>query len=121
MQFTTYLKNLRISPKKLRFILPDVSKLTPQVALDYLNYTPKKGAKLLYKAIKSAISNAKSALKVDENMLQFQLLSVEQGQTLKRFRSAARGSVRSIKKRFSHIRIILKTKKIEEKKLEEKK
>ncbi len=121
MESTTYLRNIRISPKKLRFILPEVKKLAPQVALDFLNYTPKKGAKILYKAIKSAIYNAKSHLKVDENMLQFHLLSVEQGQTLKRFRSAGRGSVRSIKKRFSHIRIVLKAKKIEEKKLEDKK
>lgn len=120
MESLTHLKNLRISPKKLRFLLPEIKKLDPQSALDYLTYTPKKAARFFYKSIKSAINNAKQTLKVDENLLKFQTLLVEEGQKLKRFKAGGRGGVKPIKRRFSHIKIVLvaKSKKKIEKKIE---
>lgn len=110
MEARAYLKNLKISPKKLRFLLPAIKKLKPVDALDYLLYTPKRTARVYYKAIKSAITNAKKVLNVDENNLEFSLLTIEEGQKLKRFKSGGRGGVKPIVKRFSHIKIILKAK-----------
>lgn len=107
MEVRTYIKNVKISPKKLRFLLPAVKKLKPVEAIDYLFYTPKKGAKILYKAIQSALANAKNRLKTDENLLKFKLLTVEEGQKLKRFRPGGRGTVKPIVRRFSHIKIVL--------------
>jgi large subunit ribosomal protein L22 len=107
MESQTYIKNAKISPKKLRFLLPEVKKLKPVVALDYLFYTRKKAAKIFYKSIASAISNAKSLLKVDPGLLEFKLLTIEEGQKLKRFKPGGRGGVKPIKRRFSHIKIIL--------------
>ncbi len=107
MESLTYIKNLRISPKKMRFLLGAIKKLKPQEALDYLYYTPKKPARIFYKVIKSAITNAKNVLKIEESQLHFKLLTVEEGQKLKRFRSGGRGTVKSIKKRFSHVKVIL--------------
>lgn len=109
MESKTYIKNLKISPKKLRFLLPEIKKLKPVDSLDYLIYTPKKSADIFYKAIKSALNNAKNVLKVDEIALRFKHLIVEEGRKLKRFRPGGRGTAKPILKRFSHIKIILET------------
>lgn len=103
----TYLKNLAISPKKLRFYLKAVKKLSPKEALDYLFYGSQKATKVLYQALKSAISNAKQTLKVDENLLKFKLFTIEEGLKLKRYRPGSRGTVKPILKRRSHIKIVL--------------
>lgn len=110
MESVTYLRNIKITPKKLRLVLPAIKKLEPMRALDVLAYTPKKPAKVFYKAIKSAISNAKAYLKVQEDLLQFRTLSVDEGQVLKRFNPGSRGSAMPFKRRFSHIKIVLTVK-----------
>ncbi len=121
MESITVIKNVRISPKKIRFLLPELKKLTPQQALDYLFYTPKKGAKILYSAIKTAINNAKITLKTDENLLKFKVLAVDEGLKLKRYQPGGRGTVKPYKRRFSHIRIVLEKKEEGRKNLKEEK
>lgn len=103
----TYLKNLSISPKKLRFYIENIKKLKPKKALDRLFYSNAKATKILYKAIKSAIENAKKTLKTDDNLLKFKALAVDEGIKLKRYKPGPRGIVRPILKRKSHIKIIL--------------
>lgn len=103
----TYIKNINISPKKLRFYLKSVKKMTPVSAMDYLFYGQQRATKILYQAIKSAISNAKNSLKVNEDLLKFKLFTVEEGLRLKRYRPGGRGTPKPIMKRKSHIRIIL--------------
>ncbi len=103
----TYIKNLPISPKKLRFFLKEIKKHTPSEVLDYLYYVRQKPGKIFYQVIKSAINNAKATLKVPENLLKFKLLTVEEGIKLKRYRPGGRGTVKPILKRRSHIKIIL--------------
>jgi len=107
MESQTYIKNLRISPKKLRFLIDDVKKLKADESLKYLLYTNKKGAALLYDAIKSAINNAKNSLKVSGDVLKFKALIIEEGQKLKRYRPGGKGGIKPFKKRFAHIKIIL--------------
>lgn len=107
MEAITYSKDLKISPKKLRFLLAEIKKLKPVDVLDYLIYTPKRSSEIFYQVIKSALNNAKNVLKVDERMLRFKHLSVEDGHKLKRFKPGGRGMVKPILRRFSHIKIIL--------------
>ena len=107
MEAGAYIKNLKISPKKLRFLLPAIKKMSPVESLDYLFYTPKKGAKIFYKAIKSAITNAKAVLKTSEDLLKFKVLTVEEGRKLKRSQPGGKGTVKPIKKRYAHIKVIL--------------
>lgn len=111
MEFKAYIKNVRISPKKLRFFLPVIKKLTPSEAMNYLFYMPQKAAKILYKSIKSAVDNAKSVAKIEENLLKFKFLTIEQGFVFKRYRPGGRGTVKPYKKRTAHIKIILEAQK----------
>ncbi len=114
MESTTYLKNIRVSPKKLRFFLTAVKSKSPALVLDYLFYARQKPAKILYQAVKSAITNAKNTLKVSEDLLEWKLFTVEEGQKLKRYRPGGRGTVKPLRIRFSHIKIKLGVKKAEE-------
>ena len=125
MESKTYIKNIRISPKKLRFLLAEIKRKNPVEALDYLLYTPKRGAGLFHKAISSAISNAKNTLKVSDEALRFKTLIVEQGSSLKRYHPGGRGTIKPFVRRTAHIKIILavaekqetkKTEKVVEKK-----
>lgn len=111
MEAKAYIKNLKISPKKLRFLRDDIRRKKPDEALAYLLYTPKKGARLFYKAIKSAITNAKQVLKTSEDKLKFSMLTVEEGRKLKRFRAGGRGNAKPYVRRYSHIRIALEVEK----------
>lgn len=107
MEAKAYIKNIRISPKKLRLIVDDVRKMRPIEAMEALFYSPKRSAKILRKAIKSAVDNAKKNLGVKEEVLRFKLLTIEEGRFLKRFRAGGRGTVKPYKRRSSHIKIIL--------------
>ena len=106
-----YFVNLKVSPKKARFYLAAIKKLGPAKSLELLMYENTNASEILYKAIKSAISSAKQILKVEDNLLKFKLLSVEQGQKLKRYRPGSRGNAKPINRRMSHIKIILEASK----------
>ncbi len=107
MESLTYLKNIKLTPKKMRMMLDLVKNQEPNTALEFLKYSPRKEAKVYYKAIHSAISNAKQTLKVSADVLQFKLFTIEEGMALKRYNPGSRGSAKPFKKRYSHIKIIL--------------
>ncbi len=110
MESITYLKNVRIAPKKLRFFTEYIKKLSPSKAIEQLLYSTEKPSQIFYKSIKSAVSNAKQTLKVGDDLLQFKTLTIEEGQKMKRYRPGGRGTARMIRKRSSHIKIVLTVK-----------
>ncbi len=121
MESVTYQKNLKVSPKKLRMIRNNIFKMSPKEALDYLLYAPTKPAKTYYKVLNSAIQNAVNSLKVQADMLQFKLLTIEEGRKLSRFKAGSKGMAKPIVRRYSHIKVVLVEKaqpKKEEKKAE---
>lgn len=76
-------------------------------ALDLLKFTPKKGAKILAKVIKSAVANAENNFKQDPNDLILKEIIVTQGPFYKRFRPISRGRSHPLLKKTSHIRVSL--------------
>jgi ribosomal protein L22 len=110
MESLTYFKNLKVTPRKFRFVAHDVKKLSPVAAVAELQKKNKKAARALVKAINSAISNAKHTLKVNDDMLKFKLFTIEEGNRLKRFRPGSRGMAKAFYRRFAHVKIILTAK-----------
>ncbi len=106
---TVYIKNVKITPKKLRFLVTDLKKQSPSQAMHTLYYTPKKGAEFLRKAIGSALSNAKNTMNIDESLLQFKSVIVEEGIRLKRYRAGSKGMAKPFRRKYSHIKIVLTT------------
>jgi len=102
--YTHIQKNIGDSPRKLRLVADMVRKMTPQDALETLQFTQRAAAMPLAKAIKTAIANAGGVVG-----LNFKSLEVNEGLKMRRYRvgTAGRGRGRPYKKRFSQIRIIL--------------
>lgn len=108
-EFSVYIKNVKIAPKKLRFLLKDMKKQNPAQAVHTLMYTQKKGATYLRKAISSALSNARNTMNIDEGLLQFKSVAIEEGLRLKRFRAGSKGMAKPYKHKYSHIKMVLTT------------
>ncbi len=97
----------RISPFKAREVTREIQGLPVQQALDLLAFTPKKAAGLVAKTLKSAVANAENNHQARAEMLVIREAVVGEGPTLQRFQPKARGSAGPIRKRTSHIRIIV--------------
>jgi len=99
------LKGARISPKKANLVAGLVRGKMVDEALDQLKFTPKKGAAILTKVIKSAAANAKTNFKQDPAKLFIKEIIVTKGPTFKRSVSISRGRAHPILKRNSHITV----------------
>ena len=97
----------RISPFKAREVTREIQGLPVQQALDLLAYTPKKAAGLVAKTLKSAVANAENNHQARVEALVVREAVVGEGPTFQRFIPKARGSAGPIRKRTSHIRIIV--------------
>ncbi len=102
-------KYIRISPRKLRLVLPLIKGISVEDALAVLKMTNKKGAFYLEKTLRSAIANAKSK-GFNESKLFVAHVIANAGPLLKRYRAASFGRATMIRKRTSHLRIELDTK-----------
>lgn len=107
MEIQALTKYVRISPKKAREITRAIQGMPANEALERLRFIPRKSARLVAKTLKSAIANAENNAEISSDELIIFRALVEEGPALKRFRPAARGSAHPIRKRTSHIRIIL--------------
>lgn len=116
MEFKSEQKHILISPRKLRPIADIVKKLTPVKAVEVLPFIKKRGSEYLYKVVKSALANASQKL-VDVNTLVFKEIQIGEGPRLRRGQPVSRGRWHPIKKRMSHVKVILATFKKEEPKL----
>ena len=72
-----------------------------------LGFTDKKAARIVRKVLKSAMANAAQNPNIDESILYVRKICVDQGPSLKRWRARAQGRAASIRKRTSHITVVL--------------
>ena len=106
---------VRISTRKVRLVADAIRNMPVTKALQLLSTTPKHGASILLKTVKSAVANAvqKGA---DEASLQIVGIEVDGGPTLRRMHVGSRSHMRAYTKRSTHVRIIVSDMKVEEKK-----
>lgn len=108
------LRNYRQSPRKVRLLADLIRGKKVSRALPVLRVVSKRAAEPMKKLLESAIANAKNNDNISEDMLFVKEVRVDEGPTLKRIRARARGSAFAIRKRTSHISIVLEQdKKIE--------
>ncbi len=100
-------KYLKSSSTKLINLLYKIRNKSYQDALNILEIEPKKRAKLVWKVLQSAISNAANNYSLDKNNLNISAAFVNRANILKRIQPRAKGKSYRIKKRFSHITIIV--------------
>jgi large subunit ribosomal protein L22 len=107
-------KFIRISPRKLRYVADVVRNKSVEQAVDILTFTPKKAASILKKAVESAAANAAENHEMEEDGLFISKITVNEGPILKRFRPRARGRATRIRKRTSHLTVVVSDGKEEE-------
>ena len=110
MEARAIAKGLRIPPRKARLII-DLVRGKSVVEADRIcrNYNSE-AARLTLKVLTSAVANAENNLGLDKTKLYVSKAYVDEGQTLRRMKFGSRGHVDPIKKRTSHIKIVVSEK-----------
>jgi len=98
---------VRISPLKAQQVISLIRGRDVEDAIAVLRFTPKAAARLIRKVLESAVANAEKNLRVSRNRLYVSEAYVDQGPTLKRIRPRAMGRAFRIRKRTSHITVVV--------------
>lgn len=109
------LTNYRQSPRKVRLVAHAVKGKTIAQAEVELSYMPKRAADPIKKLIKSAVANAQNA-GVDTSALVIKSIEVNKGLVMKRYMPRAMGSAKPIRKKMSHVDVVLAEKEVVKKK-----
>lgn len=107
MEITAKTRMIRISPRKVRLVGDLIKARNINDAMGILTYMPKKASFILKKLLDSAIANARQKKYVDVDNLYVKNVIVDGGPMMKRFLPRAMGRATKIRKRTSHITMIL--------------
>lgn len=107
MPVQAHLKQLRVSPRKVRLVIDVIRGMEADRALEQLEYIPKRASGHVSKLLKSAIASAEHDFKLNRKDLYISKIIVEEGPMLKRGMPRAMGRSFPILKRTSHITLIL--------------
>ena len=100
---------LRMTPMKCRRVIDLVRGMDVQPALDQLRFQPQAASGPIAKVIASAAANAEHNKQLDPSRLYISQAYVDEGPTLKRFRPRAQGRAYRIRKRTSHITVVVES------------
>lgn len=106
-------KYIRVSPRKVRLAADLIRGKKVQEALAILKFTPRMSSEPVSKVLNSAIANAEHNLDMSTDDLFVKKIYVDQGPTLKRIMPRAMGRADRIRKRTSHITVVVGNKKEE--------
>lgn len=110
MEAKAIAKGLRIAPRKCRLVVDLIRNKSVVEADRILANINKEGARLTRKVLTSAVANAENNLGLNKENLIVREAYVGEGKTMKRMRFGSRGHVDPIKKRTSHITIVVSEK-----------
>ena len=102
------LRHARISARKVKIVIDLIRGKNAKEAIAILKYTNKAAAPIVEKLVKSAIANAVNNHHMNETKLVISEIYANQGPTMKRIRAATQGRANRIRKRTSHIVVVLK-------------
>ena len=102
-------KFVRMTPMKCRRVIDLVRGLPVDDALDILRFDVHAASDPIYKVVASAVANAENNKQLDRRDLVIAQAYVDEGPTLKRFRPRAQGRAYRIRKRTSHITVVVQS------------
>ncbi len=108
MEVKAKLRFLRMSPRKVRYVVDQVRGRKVEDAINILTVGKRGACKPVKKLINSAIANAMETGKIDVDNLYIDRIFVDEGPTMKRYRPRAMGRATTIRKRTSHVTVVLK-------------
>ena len=98
---------MRVAPRKARLVADLLRGKSVGEALGLLEHLPKKSARLIIKTLKSVLANAESQQRVDVDRLYIKKITVDGGATWKRFMPRAHGRATRVRKRTSHVTVVV--------------
>ena len=111
MEAKAIAKGVRIAPRKCRLVIDLIRGKSVVEADKILKNINKEAARLSHKVLTSAVANAENNLHLDKENLYVKEAYVNEGQVMKRMKFGSRGHADPIKKRTSHITIVVSEKK----------
>ena len=109
MEAKAIARYVRVSPRKARIVVDLIRGKSVDKARETLAFTNRAIAETVEKTLNSAVANAENNLGLSANQLYVKACYVDEGPTMKRIRPRAKGSASRIRKRTSHITIIVST------------
>jgi large subunit ribosomal protein L22 len=107
MEVRAVAKNIGISPYKVRFVIDLIRGKKVEEALNILKFTPTPTARAVAKVVKSAAANAENNFEMSPSDLKIVKIFADGARTLRRYQARARGQGDIIRKRSSHITVIV--------------
>lgn len=107
MESKAVAKYVRIAPRKVRVVMDLIRGKNVAEAFAILKFTPKAGAEVVEKVLRSAVANAENNFDMDVEKLYVKTVFADQGPTLKRIHPRSRGQAFKILKRTSHVTIVV--------------
>lgn len=111
MEAVAKLRNVTMSARKMRLVVDNIRGKNVEDALDILRFTKREAAVWIEKLVISAVANWEHKLNGMENADDYDLVIktafVDEGPMLKRFRPAPHGRAHRIRKRTSHVTVIV--------------
>lgn len=111
MEARAIAKNVKIAPRKARLVIDLIRGKDIVEADKILRNINKEASRLIYKVLVSATANAENNLGLKKEALFVKEAYIDEGMVLKRMKFGSRGHVNPIKKRSSHITIVVSEKK----------
>ena len=107
MESKAVAKYVRIAPRKVRVVMDLIRGKNVAEAFAILKFTPKAGAEVVEKVLRSAVANAENNFDMDVDKLYVKTAFADPGPTLKRIHPRSRGQAFKILKRTSHVTIVV--------------
>jgi len=107
MEARAITKFIRLSPRKVRLVVDQIRGKGVEEALNILKFTPKRSALIVSKTLRTAVANAENTQSVDVDQLYIKQANVDEAGMWKRFTPRAQGRATRIRKRLSHVTIVL--------------
>ena len=105
IQAKAMVRQVRISPTKIRQILALIRGKDAEEAMTILRFSPQKAARIVYKVLQSAVANAEHNFGMDTDKLHVLAAYADQGPSMKRFRPASMGRAHPYVHRTSHVTV----------------
>lgn len=110
MEAKAIARYVRLTPRKARLVADLVRGKSALEALDVLTFTNKKAAEVIKKVLNSAIANATNNFEMDEEKLFVSTILIDEGPVLKRLKPRAMGRADIIRKKTSHVTVVVSEK-----------
>ncbi len=107
MEVQARVKTVGVSPKNLRNLIDTVRGMKVEDAISSLRFTPIPMARMVRKAVESAVANAENNYEMTRDELRIVKIVADEGPRMKRFKAKPRGRAAPIIKRTSHLTVVV--------------